>query len=228
MNRTSHLFIRLAVLATTVGGLVLVAAGPAAAMIPPPDPAGSSSDDGRSLAPVQPVTDHSNWTLQWLLLAAAVFGALAVVAVVAGALGQRRWRRPPLEAALASTDPDELPRAAGLLGDRFVQQNRAGAAEHAYRAAIEVEDQYWSPIARVALAQLLSDQGHRIEAQALLETAIASGNPRTSAAAQAALHELSTGHAAPAVIGRSLIAYETLSDPASAHRSQAPSVLPPS
>jgi hypothetical protein len=223
MARTISL--RLAVLATTIVGMVLVAAGQSAAMIPPPDPGGSSSDGGRIPTPAQPVTDNSDWTLQWVLFAGAVVGALAIVAVVSGALGRRRWPRPPLEAALGG--PDELPRAAGLLGDLFVQHNRAGAAEHAYRAAIDVGDEYWSPIAQVALAQLMRDRGHREEAQALLETAIASGNPRTASVAQTALSELSTGRATHPAIGRPLEDYETLSGPAAAHRSRAASADPP-
>jgi hypothetical protein len=86
-----------------------------------------------------------------VLLAAAVFAALAIVAAVADLLTRRRWRQSPLETALASSDPGELPRAAGLLGDLFAQQDRGGAAEYAYRAAIDVGDEYWSPIAQVAL-----------------------------------------------------------------------------
>jgi predicted negative regulator of RcsB-dependent stress response len=135
-------------------------------------------------------------------------------------------RQPPLDSALISTDPDELPRAAGLLGDLFVQQNRVDAAEHAYRAAIDVGDEYWSPIAQVALAQLLSDRGGREEARTLLEAVVASGHPRTASVAQAALSDLSTRQASLDAFGPSLGAYETLSDPASARRSRGVSVDP--
>ena len=168
--------------------------------------------------PAQSVTDNSDRTLQWVLFAAAVFGGLAILAVVADVLGRRRWSHPPLETALASTGPDELPRAAGLLGDLFAQQDRPGAAEHAYRAAIDLDDAYWSPIAQVALADLLSDRGEHHQAKTLLETVIASGHPRSVPAAQARLGQLTTGDATHAAIDRSLIAYETLSDPASARR----------
>lgn len=139
---------------------------------------------------------------------------------VAGRLAERRRRQPPLEAALASGDPDDIPRAAGLLGDLFVKQSQSGAAEHAYRAAIDADHPYWTPVAQVALAQLLSDRGDGDEARALLEDAIASGHPRTASLAQASLTELSTGDKGHAAVRPSLDAYETLSDSTSANRSQ--------
>jgi FimV-like protein len=197
---------------------VVAAAGQATAMIPPPVPDGPSSDEGRIPAPVQQGTDHLDWTLQWVLLAAAVLGLLAIVAVVADVLGRRHWRRSPLDSALASTDSGELPRAAGLLGDLFVQQGHVDAAGHAYRAAIDVGDEYWSPVAQIALAQLFSDRGDREEARPLLEAVVASGHPSTASLAQAALSDLSTGQATHAGFG-SPYAYETLTDPASARRS---------
>lgn len=216
-NRTSHLFVRLAVLATSVVGLVLVTAGQATARIcidpsdgsTVPCPTTSSRYDGPTAPPARPVIDNSDWTLQWVLLAAAVLSALTIVAVVADVLSRRRWRQPPLETALASTD---LPRAAGLLGDLFVQQSQAGAAAHAFRAAIDAGDQYWSPIAQVALAQLLSDRGHRAEAQDLLEAAINSGHPRAVPAAQTSLDQLSTGNSHTAAAHRLPKIYETLDD----------------
>jgi hypothetical protein len=131
---------------------------------------------------------------------------------VAGRLAGRRWRQLPLEATLASGDPDDIPRAAGLLGELFVQQGQAGAAEHAYRAAIDSDHPYWSPVAQVALAQLLGDRGRGAEAKPLLEEAITSGDPRTASVAQASLSKLSTGVKGSAV-GPALDAYETLSDP---------------
>ena len=132
---------------------------------------------------------------------------------VARRLAGRRRRQLPLEATLASGDPDDIPRAAGLLGELFVQHGQAGAAEHAYRAAIDSDHPYWSPVAQVALAQLLGDRGRGEEAKPLLEDAIASGHPRTASVAQASLSKLSTGDKDSAV-GPSLDAYETLSDPA--------------
>jgi tetratricopeptide (TPR) repeat protein len=221
MNRTSHLFIRLAGLAAAVLSLTVVAAGPAAAQHPWRQTGGApgSGYEAPIPAPAQSVTDNSDRTLQWVLFAAAVVAGLAVVAIVADVFGRRRWRRPPLKAALESSLPDELPRAAGLLGDLFVQQHRIAAAEHAYRAAIDGGDAYLSPIAQVALAQLLSDRGERTEAQALLEAAIASGHARAVPAAQAGLSQLSIGEAIHAANGRALDAYEILSDPVSARRS---------
>jgi hypothetical protein len=223
MNRTSHLSIRLAGLAAAVLSLSIVASGPAAAQHPPRRTGGAPGSGYEVLipAPVQTVTDNSDRTLQWVLFAAAVLAGLAVVAVAADVLGRRRWRRPPLRAALESSLPDELPRAAGLLGDLFVQQHRATAAEHAYRAAIDGGDAYLSPIAQVALARLLDDRGERTEAQALLEAAVASGHPHAVRAAQASLSRPSIGEAIHAANDRcpSPEAYEILSDPVSVRRS---------
>jgi hypothetical protein len=212
MNRTFHPLIRLTVLATAVVGLVLFTAGRATAVYPH---SGTGSAPGSVYqppipAPVQPVADSSDRTFQWVLFAAAVLGALAIVAVVADVLVRRRWRRPPLETALESSDPDELPRAAGLLGDRLVQQRHTDAAEHAYRAAIDVDDAYWSPIAQVALAGLLSDRGEHAEAQALLEAAIASGQPRAVEVALASLDRIRTRKSHTEAAGSLPRAYETL------------------
>lgn len=228
MNRRSHLFSRLAVVGASVVGLLLITAGQATARVcvypqarsPRLCPGSGDGYDASRTTPVQQVTSNSDRTLQWVLFAAAVLSALAIVAVVADVLVRRRWRQPPLDLALAASDPDELPRAAGLLGDRFVQQGRADAAEHAYRAAVDAGDEYWSPIAQVALAEVLSDRGKQTEAQALLEAAIASGQSRTASLAQAALSELSTGGPTHGGISPKLGAYETIIDPASARRSR--------
>jgi len=227
MSRRSHLFTRLAAVGAGVVGLLLITAGQATARIcvyPQtrntwPCPRSGDGYDSSSTIPVQQVTSDSDRTMQWVLLAAAVLSALAIVAVVADVLVRRRWRQPPLETALAGSDADDLPRAAGLLGDRFVQQGRADAAEHAYRAAVDAGDEYWSPIAQVALAEILSDRGKHTEAQALLEAAIASGHPRTVTLAQAALGELSSGGPPHTVVRPSLDSYEIISYSASARRS---------
>src|SRR5262245_40874858 len=79
MNRTSQLVARFAVLAITVVGVVLVTSGRATARIcvdptdagPVPCPPTSSTGYGSSTTPVQPITDNSDWTQQWMLLAAA-------------------------------------------------------------------------------------------------------------------------------------------------------------
>src|SRR5262245_2268804 len=139
---------------------------------------------------------------------------------VAGRLAGRRRRQLPLEAALASGDPDDIPRAAGLLGELFVQRGQAGAAEHAYRAAIDSDHPYWSPVAQVALAQLLGEGGRGAEAKPLLEEAIASGHPRTASVAQASLSKLSTGDKGHAAVGPALDAYETRSDPTVARKTR--------
>lgn len=203
MNRTSHPLIRLGVLATTVVGMMLASGGRATARTCVDQQTGGlqfcprSGDgyDGSATIPVptEQVSDNSNQTLQWVLFAVAVLSALAIVAVVADLLARRRWHQPPLDAALETSDADELPRAAGLLGDRFAQQDCAEAAEHAYRAAIDVDDEQWSPLAQVALADLLHDRGKDIEAQALLEAALGSGHPRAVPAAQNSLIQLQAG-----------------------------------
>jgi hypothetical protein len=83
MRHTIHPLTRLAVLATTVLGLVLVTAGQAAAMNPPPDPGGPGGGyEGSSTVPIQWVSDSSVSGLQWVLFAAAVLGAFAVGAAV--------------------------------------------------------------------------------------------------------------------------------------------------
>ena len=210
MNRASHLFLRLTVPATTVVGLVVGTAVRATAQHPRGH-TGDAPGSGYEVLippPAEPnVTGNSDRTLQWVLLAAAVLAALAIVAIVTEVVGRRRWRQPPLETALESSEPDELPRAAGLLGNLFAQQSHTVAAEHAYRAAIGVGDEYWSPIAQVALADLLSDRGERTEAQTLLVAAIASGHPKAVPAAQTSLHQLWSG---PDTASRPANAYETL------------------
>ena len=133
-------------------------------------------------------------------------------AVAVGALVGRHGRQPPLAAALESADRGELPRAAGLLGDLFVQQSDASAAEHAYRAAIHAGHPDWSPVAQVALARLLSDRGDRMEAQTLLEAAIASGNTRTNGLVRASLDKLLAGDGGQAANGPAPETYETLGD----------------
>ena len=218
MNRASHLFLRLAALATTVVGLVYAMAGQATARtcVDPQTgslrlcPRSGNGYDKSIPTPVQQVTDNSDRTLQWVLIAATVLGALAIVAVAADLVARRRWRRPPLDAALETSDPDELPRAAGLLGDRFAQQDHPGPAEHVYRAAIDVGDEYWSPIAQVALANLLSERGERAEAQTLLESAIASGHSRAVPAAQTSLDHLRTCNSHTKAASTLTQPYETL------------------
>jgi hypothetical protein len=209
-RRTFSPFIRLAVLGTAVVGLVFVTPGRATAQHAYPSSAPGSGYGPPIPAPVQPIAENSDRSFDWLLFAAAVLGALALVAVVADVLGRRRWRQPRLETALASTDARELPRAAGLLGDRLVRQRHTDAAEHAYRAAIVAGDAYWSPIAQVALADLLSDRGERAEAQALLEATIASGHPRAVEAARTSLDQLQSRKSQTTVAGALPQAYETL------------------
>ena len=91
MNRTTRPFTRLAVLATTVLGLVLATASQATAQIcvdpsnARPRPCPTTSDrvyHGSSTTPIRQVTDNSTSTLQWVLLAAAVLAAIAIAAVL--------------------------------------------------------------------------------------------------------------------------------------------------
>jgi hypothetical protein len=95
MNRTIHLFTHVATLATIVLGLMLVTAGQAAAQYPHPDAGGSRGGgggvtyEGTIPAPMQSVTETSVGTLQWVLFAAAVLGAVAIGAALMH-LAQRR------------------------------------------------------------------------------------------------------------------------------------------
>jgi len=155
-----------------------------------------SPDLDRRVAPSTPSPAGSSSTIdrppEYVQIALGGLGGVTIAAAGWTLRGRRR-RQPLLEAALASGGSDELSRAAGLLGDRLVQHGRTDAAAHAYRAAVDVGDEYWSPIAQVALARLLCDQGDREEAQALLEAVTDSGHPRAVPAAQSGLVRLMTG-----------------------------------
>src|SRR5262245_15164679 len=118
-----------------------------------------------------------NGTLGYAQFALGGLVGIAIAAVAARTLVGRR-RQPPLDAAIASSDADDVARAVGLLGDRFARQRHTEAAVHAYRAAIDADHPDWSPAAQVALAELLSDRGDLDQAQTLLQEAIASGHPR--------------------------------------------------
>ena len=81
MKRTFHPFILLTVLASAVVSLVLFTASGATAEYPH---SGTGSAPGIVYqpsipAPVQPVADSSDQTFPWVLFAAAVLGALAIV-----------------------------------------------------------------------------------------------------------------------------------------------------
>jgi hypothetical protein len=207
----------------------------AAPPLPPPPITGSGRDTQSSTwltdpklryPPDSPHLDYSPWevhppvlerssstidgTLEYTQIVLGGLLGVTIAATVAGMRYERRRRKPPLEAALATAAPDELPRAAGLLGDLFAKQSRARAAEHAYRAAIDVGDQYWLPIAQATLADLLSGQGRCAEAQVLLEAAITSGHPRAAPAAQASLTELLNSRNHTEASGTHIAAYETV------------------
>lgn len=130
---------------------------------------------------------------EYAQIALGGLGGMMIAAIVAGTLRGRRRRQPALEAALAAGGADEMSRAAGLLGDRLVQHSRTDAAAYVYRAAVDLDHEYWSPIAQVALANLLTAYGDRKEAQALMEAVVASGHPRAVPLAQAGLLQLMTG-----------------------------------
>lgn len=143
-----------------------------------PSPAGNSS-------PIDQSPEYAQIALGGL-------AGMTIAAAVAGTLRGRRRRRPVQEAALAAGGPDEMSRAAGLIGDRLVLHRRTDAAAHAYRAAVDVGHEYWSPIAQVALARLLSDQGDHKQAQVLMQAVVTSGHPRAVPVAQAGLLQLMT------------------------------------
>jgi hypothetical protein len=159
-------------------------------------PSNSPRPTGSPLPVPRPAIERSSSRIEgsWDYAQIALGGLAGVVvaAVVVAALNERRRRRPLLEAALATGGPGETSRAAGLLGDSLVRQRQAGAAEHAYRAAIEVGHEYWTPIAQLALARLLSDRGDFEEALVLRRAVVASGHYRAVPVAQAGLGELST------------------------------------
>lgn len=204
------LVVRVASLLLAVLSLTAASAASVAAVEqskPRPDPAGHMADllyssdsglDAVRLAPRSPTPAGPPTTIDpspdYPAIALGGLGGVAIAAAVAGTLRGRRRRPTVLEAALAAGEPDEMSRAAGLLGDRLVEHSRADAAAHAYRAAVDLGHEYWSPIAQVALARLLSDQGDRIQARKLMEAVVASGHPRAVPVAEAGLGELAFGN----------------------------------
>src|SRR5262245_33444196 len=90
MNRPPRPFARLALLATTVLGILLVTAGQAAAMYPPDPGGGGRVYEAPSPAQIQPVTDNSVSVQQWVLFTAAVLGALAIGAALMHLTQRRR------------------------------------------------------------------------------------------------------------------------------------------
>lgn len=90
MNRTTHHVTRLAALATTVLGLLVVTTGRALAQNPVPGPGGTGSPhDAPVPAPAQPIVEASISVLQWTLFATAVVAALVIGAALMN-LAQRR------------------------------------------------------------------------------------------------------------------------------------------
>ncbi len=207
------LAVRVASLLLAVLSLTAASAASVAAVeqsTPRPDPAGHMADllyssdsglDAVRLPPRSPTPAGSPSTIEpstiepspdYTEIALGGVGGVAIAAAAAGTLRGRRRRQPVLEAALAAGGPDEMSRAAGLLGDRLVEHSRADAAVHAYRAAVDLGHEYWSPIAQVALARLLSEQGDRTQARELMEAVVASGHPRAVPVAEAGLGELAS------------------------------------
>ncbi len=116
MDRTTHAIVRLAVLATTVMGLVLVTAGQAAAAyLILPDPGGGGTYQGPT--PVQPATDNSAAPLQWVLFVAAVLGALAIGAALTH-LAQGRRRAEAMETQHGGLQPEP----GGIVHDEHILQ----------------------------------------------------------------------------------------------------------
>jgi hypothetical protein len=91
MFRKTRPFTRIAVLASTVLGLLFVTAGQAAAIYPRPEPSGTGSAyDGPGTAQVQTVTDNSVSAMQWVLFTAAILGAIAIGAALMHLVQRRR------------------------------------------------------------------------------------------------------------------------------------------
>jgi hypothetical protein len=94
MFRKTRPVTRIAVLASTVLGLLFVTAGQAAAIYPRPEPSGTGHVyDGADPAQVQTVTDNSVSAMQWVLFAAVVLAALAIGGALMH-LAQRRRVQP--------------------------------------------------------------------------------------------------------------------------------------
>lgn len=94
MNRTTRYLTRLTGLAATILGLVLVTAAQASAMRPDPGPGGPASRyQGSDTPSVLRVTDSSVSAQQWVLIAAAVIGALLIGAALMR-LAQRHHAQP--------------------------------------------------------------------------------------------------------------------------------------
>jgi hypothetical protein len=85
---------RVAAVATTVLGLILVTAGTAAAMYPPPpDPVGQpAANQPPTLTRVQTVVDGSPSTLQLVVFVATIVAALAAGAALMHLLERRAHR----------------------------------------------------------------------------------------------------------------------------------------
>ena len=107
MNRTTHTFTRLAVLATTALALLLVSVGRAAAqrVTPPGGTGGTGSEHaGPTPVPTQPIMDASVSALQWTLFAVVVLSALVLGAVLMN-LAQRHHGAPPVTQGEAAARP---------------------------------------------------------------------------------------------------------------------------
>lgn len=89
-----------------------------------------------------------------------------------------------LERAAASGHPVQAPHAADLLGDLFLDEGDHESARDAYRQAVEAGDTYWSQLAQLDLAEVLSDWfGDEEGALELLQRAATSKNYFVSGAA---------------------------------------------
>jgi ABC-type cobalamin transport system permease subunit len=96
MNHLTRHLTRLAGLAATILGLVLVTSGHAAAMQPEPGPAGPDSvGQGSGTPSALGVTDSSISVLQWVLFAAVVIGALMIGAALTHLAQRRRVQLAP-------------------------------------------------------------------------------------------------------------------------------------
>jgi hypothetical protein len=105
MNRTTHTFTRLAVLATTALALLLVSVGRAAAQrveLPGGTVGTGSEHAGPTPVPTQPIVDASVSALQWTLFAVVVLSALVLGAVLTNLAQSHRGAPPVAEGQAAA------------------------------------------------------------------------------------------------------------------------------
>ncbi|MFD7826002.1 tetratricopeptide repeat protein [Kitasatospora sp. NPDC059803] len=136
---------------------------------------------------------HREWSLAARINLALVLANQELAqdtALDAGSTGARGGAEEAaaLLAEVAQAPHTELaPRAADLLGDLLVREERPEEAEAAYRMAIDSGHPEWTLVARIDLAMLLVNLERSDESEALLHELIASAHPVAAGTATALL-----------------------------------------